>query len=102
MLRKYSEEFIKEVVNEAIDGNRKEIIKKYHLSNQTLYRWLHIYGEGRAQIKKRNEAKSKGEFIEVKSQIIENKVSEYIEIKVNDYKIEIMKSNLKELFEAMK
>lgn len=27
MLRKYSEEFIKEVVNEAIDGNRKEIIK---------------------------------------------------------------------------
>ena len=52
MLRKYSEEFIKEVVNEVIDGNRKEIIKKYHLSNQTLYRWLHIYGEGRAQIKK--------------------------------------------------
>lgn len=27
MLRKYSEEFIKEVVNEAMDGNRKEIIK---------------------------------------------------------------------------
>lgn len=27
MLRKYSEEFIKEVVNEVMDGNRKEIIK---------------------------------------------------------------------------
>ena len=27
MLRKYSEEFIKEVVNEAMDENRKEIIK---------------------------------------------------------------------------
>ena len=50
MLRKYSEEFIKEVVNEVIDGNRKEITKKYHVSNQTLYRWLHIYGEGRTQL----------------------------------------------------
>ena len=60
MSRKYSEEFIKEVVNEAIDGNRKEIIKKYHLSNQTLYRWLHIYGEGRVQIKKQTIKANRG------------------------------------------
>ena len=102
MSRKYSEEFIKEVVNEAIDGNRKEIIKKYHLSNQTLYRWLHIYGEGKVQIKERNVVKSKEGFIDVKAQIAESKISEYIEIKVNNYKIEIMKNNLKLLLEAMK
>lgn len=54
------------------------------------------------QIKGRNVVKSEEGFIDVKAQIVESRTNEYIEIKENDYKIEIMKSNLKQLFEAMK